>query len=258
MNMTAVHRFRVGAHYTRFDIFQMLGIPEHRGGPWFTGYASHGADWFIFCNIGVAGRTGHDYENRIEGDRLVWFGKNHSRLHHPSMQSLIAPTGAVYIFYRESDRSPFSFAGVGSALSVRDAVGEVPVRIIWKLRDPTGDKSTAFPDEILDGRSVFEGAKKSVIVNVYERDASARQVCIDHWGVSCTVCGMDFETSYGDLGAGFIHVHHVKPLAEIGSSYQLDPVRDLRPVCPNCHAMLHRRSPALRVEDVQKVLRERP
>ena len=50
----------------------------------------------------------------------------------------------------------------------------------------------------------------------------------------------DFEEKYGVIGRGFIHVHHIVPISTIRESYQVDPVRDLVPVCPNCHAMLHR------------------
>ncbi|MND65181.1 HNH endonuclease [Agrobacterium tumefaciens] len=85
----------------------------------------------------------------------------------------------------------------------------------------------------------IEGALKEIKVNGYERDRRARQACIDHYGTDCQVCGLDFESRYGEIGAGFIHVHHVVPLASIGEQYEVDPVKDLIPVCPNCHAMLH-------------------
>ena len=95
-------------------------------------------------------------------------------------------------------------------------------------------------DFLPDSNSIFEGAKKSVIVNQYERNPIARQKCIETNGCKCKVCGMDFEEKYGEIGRGFIHVHHVVPISTIGESYQIDPIKDLVPVCPNCHAMLHR------------------
>ena len=45
---------------------------------------------------------------------------------------------------------------------------------------------------------------------------------------------------YGEIGKDFIHVHHLIPLNEIGKEYIVDYKNDLIPVCPNCHAMLHR------------------
>jgi len=89
--------------------------------------------------------------------------------------------------------------------------------------------------------SLEEGAKKTITVNKYERNSEARNDCIKEHGCICSVCGFDFEKVYGDIGKSFIHVHHIKPLHTIGENYEVNPITDLRPVCPNCHAMLHKR-----------------
>ncbi|MCJ7766342.1 MAG: HNH endonuclease, partial [Thiovulaceae bacterium] len=60
------------------------------------------------------------------------------------------------------------------------------------------------------------------------------------FGYNCQVCDFDFELIYGNFGKDSIHVHHVIPLSEIGASYEVDPIKDLIPVCPNCHLILHR------------------
>ena len=62
---------------------------------------------------------------------------------------------------------------------------------------------------------------------------------------------------YGDMGDGFIHVHHLKDLATIGEEYEVDPIEDLRPVCPNCHAMLHRTVPAMSIEDLRAIFEKK-
>jgi 5-methylcytosine-specific restriction protein A len=87
----------------------------------------------------------------------------------------------------------------------------------------------------------YEGAKLQVLVNKYERSSIARQRCIEHNGHCCFVCGIDFEKRYGEIGKNFIHIHHIVPLNEIGEEYKVDYKKDLIPVCPNCHAMLHRK-----------------
>jgi hypothetical protein len=118
--------------------------------------------------------------------------------------------------------------------------------------------SEVYPGEIdEEGEGTFEGAKKSVVVNVFERDRAARLKCIQHHGAVCIVCKIDFSAVYGRLGAGFIHVHHIRPLGEIREEYELDPIKDLRPVCPNCHSMLHRRRPALSIEYLRGILVKR-
>lgn len=103
---------------------------------------------------------------------------------------------------------------------------------------------------------IWEGALKRVTVNRYERDQQARQDCLDHFGYDCTVCGVNFEERYGDLGADFIHVHHLVPIATIGESYIIDPVEDLIPVCPNCHAILHRGRLVLHPDELRKKMLE--
>lgn len=110
----------------------------------------------------------------------------------------------------------------------------------------------AYPDEIEENITFVEGARKSVYVNAYERDPKARAACIAHHGLSCAVCDMDFATFYGGIGNGYIHVHHKVPLASIGEAYIVDPISDLVPVCPNCHAMLHRGDPILEVEELRR------
>lgn len=98
----------------------------------------------------------------------------------------------------------------------------------------------ASPDFLTDASTLPEGAVMQVTINKYERNRSARERCIAAHGCRCVACGIDFGQVYGEVGKGFIHVHHIVPLASIGKSYRLNPEKDLVPVCPNCHAMLHR------------------
>ncbi len=98
-----------------------------------------------------------------------------------------------------------------------------------------------FPEIINTNTEVYEGIKKQITVNKYERSSLARAKCVEFHGHNCQICGFDFEKIYGVLGKEFIHVHHIKPIHTIGSKYKIDYVKDLIPVCPNCHAMLHRK-----------------
>jgi len=108
-----------------------------------------------------------------------------------------------------------------------------------------------FPDEIQDTDNYCEGAKYTVIVNSYERNPKARSQCIEHYGALCSVCDFNFEKKYGEIGSGFIHVHHLTPLANIGKEYEVDSIKDLRPVCPNCHAVLHKKQPPYSIEELK-------
>lgn len=108
--------------------------------------------------------------------------------------------------------------------------------------------------EQVDGETYPEGAVQPITVNRYERSEKARAACVDHYGSKCYVCGFDFSAVYGPDFFGFIHVHHLCELSAIGEEYQVDPIADLRPVCPNCHAVIHSRTPCLRIEEVRRML----
>jgi len=119
------------------------------------------------------------------------------------------------------------------------------------IQDRAG-QTREFPDialaEEMPAGVYREGAASRILVNAYERNAAAVTACKAHYGTHCQVCGLDFGKRYGDIGKGFIHVHHLKQLAHVGEQYEVDPVADLRPVCPNCHAMLHRTTPPLSID----------
>lgn len=134
------------------------------------------------------------------------------------------------------------------------------VKCFWDWQNQLQGQDSAtitrfFPDEVDSAQKFREGAVRQVSVNAYERDPKARQKCIDCYGSSCSVCDFDFGRTFGQLGQGFIHVHHLRPIAEIAAKYEVDPVKDLRLVCPNCHAMIHRRLPSLSIEEIQILLK---
>ena len=103
------------------------------------------------------------------------------------------------------------------------------------------DNDDFFPETIGSEVDVSEGHKRQITVNRYERSSIARAKCIEFHGCICRICDFDFEKTYGQVGKQFIHVHHLKPLHTIGQNYKIDYKVDLIPVCPNCHAMLHRK-----------------
>jgi predicted HNH restriction endonuclease len=115
-------------------------------------------------------------------------------------------------------------------------------------------KTTLLPDEFATTAKYREGALRQIMVNAYERDPKARKACLDFYGPRCVICDFDFAENYGDHAKGFIHVHHICPLSEIGNEYLVDPVKDLRPVCPNCHAVIHMGGQARSIEEVKSML----
>ena len=87
-----------------------------------------------------------------------------------------------------------------------------------------------------------EGKAHNTSITTYERNQKAREVCLRKYGNKCQICDLILEQKYGPVGKEFIHVHHINFISSSdGKSRQVNPETDLIPVCPYCHAMLHRR-----------------
>jgi 5-methylcytosine-specific restriction protein A len=167
--------YKVGNKYTRADIYKILDIPESKKkGDWQNGYHRHENDYYVFCNIGVAGRTGHDYDydNHWDGDKLIWFGKNKSHFKQNTIENLLSDEYRVFVFYRLNDRSPFTFAGIGNPQP--DFTIEKPVKINWIFNSDEITNGLSVTDECPEGSKFKEGTRTQVNVNRYERDRGAR------------------------------------------------------------------------------------
>lgn len=169
---------------------------------------------------------------------------------------LVKPNGSIPILKSELDNPELRstiWNVQGSGKSIPDPIAS-SLSKLWTNRVELQDFRSA--DEVEDNvAELFEGATKTIQVNAYERNADARRRCLNKWGHQCSVCNVHFELRYGPIGKGFMHVHHLNPLSLIKAEHKVDPINDLRPVCPNCHAMLHRRSPPLSIKEL-KVLFE--
>lgn len=114
------------------------------------------------------------------------------------------------------------------------------------------DNKFSFPASVKKEIELYaEGKQKSVTYRTYDRNPAARQACIEHYGYSCSVCGFNFESAYGKLGSKYIEVHHLKQIADVGEEYLIHPIDDLRPVCANCHRMLHKTRPPISIEQLK-------
>ena len=161
---------------------------------------------------------------------------------------------------------------VDPLLSLRDhdelrSVPAMPAASGFQIHEPAAgalEKAWAGHLELLDSRARMpeevgsvgyrEGAVRTIMVNAYERNPAARRVCIAHWGLRCSACSLLMSEKYGPRASDLIHVHHLDPLALADGQRAVDPIRDLRPVCPNCHAVMHLENPPLTVEQVRAML----
>ncbi|BAY61618.1 hypothetical protein NIES22_16850 [Calothrix brevissima NIES-22] len=118
-----------------------------------------------------------------------------------------------------------------------------------------GAKLFSVTEEINGSDKYYEGATTQITINKYERNPQARQKCLATYGLYCCICNFNFEKVYGEIGKGFMQVHHLIPLSDIKQEYELDPIQDLCPVCPNCHAMIHMRKPPYTAEEIRSFIK---
>jgi len=167
---------------------------------------------------------------------------------HKGLQSLLnaqrADLSLEFLVLRPEFRSLFTPEELQEAKNRLDALPENSM----PLHVPSEEN---FAEEVYESKAYSEGAVKTISVNSYERNPEARKACIKKWGTRCAVCNMSFTEHYGVRGKGFIHVHHRWGLSTTKGAKRTDPVKDLVPVCPNCHAMLHTQQPPLSVEELR-------
>lgn len=96
--------------------------------------------------------------------------------------------------------------------------------------------------EHLSGPVYKEGKRvEGVLSKEIERNPQARMRCLALKGHRCIVCEKDIEEVYGV--SGIVHVHHLRPIADYEGEHEVDPMKDLVPVCPTCHAVIHSKGP---------------
>jgi 5-methylcytosine-specific restriction protein A len=97
----------------------------------------------------------------------------------------------------------------------------------------------------------IEGNLERVYVNRYERSRLNRAICLELYGFICIACNLRMADIYGPIGEGVIHVHHIEPVSQMETPRVLNPALDLVPLCPNCHAIVHRTNPPLSIQELR-------
>ena len=100
----------------------------------------------------------------------------------------------------------------------------------------------------------LEGAQNRTIVNKYERNRFNRAICLAEKGFTCHGCETNMASTYGPIGEGVIHVHHLVPVSKMDGEARVNPLTDLVPLCPNCHNIVHRVDPPLPIEELRLIV----
>lgn len=146
-------------------------------------------------------------------------------------------------FFKVLFDSLLELADKGNLLELSNEINELAneQQIYLDLNNPSTER-------------LLEGIQKTITATIYERNPKARAECLKHWKYSCVGCGFNFEKTYGEFGKNYIHVHHIRQISTIKEEYEIDPIKDLVPVCPNCHSMIHRNKEPLTIDELKNLL----
>ncbi len=228
--------------------------------------ANASSGWFAIFPQTWRDRTDRAVSEGREGPNLVVYKTNtiiardHYAIPHLVVRDLLNDGTLTHSKVNGTDR--WNMTLKKDRLHVSHTTGSVDVAeyhgarlIVEKGNQESADD--VLPNQVPDGSLYSEGAVQRILVNRYERDTRARAACVEYHGAKCVVCGFDFGSVYGHALNGFTHVHHLKPLSQAGPDYVIDPIADLRPVCPNCHAVIHQKDPSYSLDDVRSMLNRR-
>ena len=253
--------FSTGSFYSRVDVWNQVRPGEDFpfDGDWLTGYVEEAARLFIFAEVEAEGADRSFFANTFDPatGQFQWCGKPNSHSAQPVFENLFQGQVTPHLFVRWSDGSEFfCYLGEVNIDGYEDNIGSRSgraIKVIFSVIQSEAGLFAPLGDRVSLDR--LEGEKLVVQVNRYERDPRLRALCLLKHGSNCKICGFDFEKAYGLLGRGFCHVHHLEPLSEVKGPHLVDPNIDLIPVCPNCHAMLHSRTPALSLADIRAAIK---
>jgi len=123
--------------------------------------------------------------------------------------------------------------------------------------DPANNVKAPPPDALPsdDFESGQEGDPTLRYVTTYERDPRYRRQALAIHGYRCAACDLSLGERYGPYADGLIHVHHVQPVSTYATPRRINPAIDLIPLCPNCHAVIHRgKTKTLTVDELRAML----
>jgi 5-methylcytosine-specific restriction protein A len=145
---------------------------------------------------------------------------------------------------------------MSSGVSIKPEVVDELENTWFGLITKTNNRNNPFKESPIRDFSFVEG-KRTIVSSVkFERNPHARKKCLEHFGFNCVVCDFNFEETYGVVGREFIEVHHLNPISDMGGEYSFNPIESLRPVCSNCHSIIHRQKQPLSIQEVKNLMKK--
>lgn len=241
----------VGRIYTRNRLREMFGIKDATINTGVFRPKGHDSVWLFVTEDKSPDQT--QYHDRLENDVLHWDGQTSGRTDH----LIVGHKGQgleLLLFYRKSksEHPGAGFRYEGPFEYVKHE-GKHPTRFTLRRASSVEDVVASDLDSLREEEEHFEGQKKQRFTNYYERSKQLRAKAVEHHGVTCEVCGFNFEKVYGERGKDYIEVHHLIPVSTLGEETKVDPKNDMTVLCSNCH---RRQDQVLTPGELRSLLRE--
>lgn len=155
---------------------------------------------------------------------------------------------------QQQDMGSWSAVATGYRVPGRGFVWKLHAEVVAGLQNWILENACEEPTKALKSSVFTEGRLGSVMLTRHERNPKARDACLRAHGTVCSVCGFESRSVYGADAEVVIQVHHLMPLRTRVGAHAVDPVQDLRPVCPNCHVLIHQTDPPRSIEAVKAMI----
>jgi len=246
---------QLGEIYNRHQFQEMFAIHDANLKNGVFHPSGHDSVWLFITEHKSADRT--QYSDYLDEDALYWDGQTMGRtdryiINHRELNL------ELLVFYRhrrdEYPDSGFKYEGEFEYFS---HTGQRPTHFTLVRNQSLVEivEKDLASQEAENGD--FEGGRSQRLVSYYERNPQLRAKAIELHGTQCMVCGFNFAQVYGVHGAGYIEVHHLKPVSSLVEKTLIDPEKDMVVVCANCHRMIHRRkNNVLSLDELRTLIRE--
>ena len=215
----------------------------------------HASVWLFVTGEKPSDRI--QYTDLLEGDTLHWDGQTSGRTDHMIIEHRERGL-ELLLFYRktktEHPGAGFRYEGPFKYIA---HTGTHPTHFTLRRVSGLVEAVTEDLEALRAEEEYLEGEKSSRFTNYYERDPKLRIATIRNHGLRCMACSFDFGKVYGERGAGYIEVHHLRPVSSLSERTRVDPKTDMAVVCANCHRMIHRRRDhILSIEELRQIIRK--
>jgi 5-methylcytosine-specific restriction protein A len=256
----------VGAVYSREDLKTRFKITDATINNGIFKPKMYSSVWLFVTEEKTPDRT--QYRDFFDDNSLHFEGQTKKRTDHLIIDHEKEGNEVLVFYRRKRDEFPnFGFKYLGKFEYVKHDPGhsdDEPSKFLLYPVDlaPQDEETASGISPNLADKTYApsrEGKERTRIQTVYERSPKLRAQAVNIHGTTCKVCGFNFGKAYGEFGDGYIEIHHMIPISSIKDEHEVDPSKDLVPVCSNCHRMIHKfREKWMTIQELREILHKEP